>query len=96
MNKLEYNIESVDISDISFSVKSTFMDYGLNNFLLFWFLIFWLGFGFSGTRQYFIFGFVLCLFFRHTQNLPHFDIHATTPFVAQNVILRPKIWAYLF
>jgi hypothetical protein len=30
MNKLEYNIESEDISDISFSVKSTFMDYGLN------------------------------------------------------------------
>ncbi len=30
MDKLEYNIESEDISDISFSVKSTFMDYGLN------------------------------------------------------------------
>jgi hypothetical protein len=30
MDKLEYNIESDDISDISFSVKSTFMDYGLN------------------------------------------------------------------
>ena len=30
MNKLEYNIDSEDISDISFSVKSTFMDYGLN------------------------------------------------------------------
>ncbi len=30
MNRLEYNIESDDISDISFSVKSTFMDYGLN------------------------------------------------------------------
>jgi hypothetical protein len=30
MDKLEYNIESEDISDISFSVKSSFMDYGLN------------------------------------------------------------------
>lgn len=30
MDKLEYNIELEDISDISFSVKSTFMDYGLN------------------------------------------------------------------
>ncbi len=30
MDKLEYNIESEDVSDISFSVKSTFMDYGLN------------------------------------------------------------------
>jgi hypothetical protein len=30
MNRLEYNIESEDISDISFSVKSTFMEYGLN------------------------------------------------------------------
>ena len=30
MDRLEYNIESEDISDISFSVKSTFMDYGLN------------------------------------------------------------------
>lgn len=30
MNRLEYNIESEDISDISFSIKSTFMDYGLN------------------------------------------------------------------
>jgi hypothetical protein len=30
MDKLEYNIESEDISDISFSVKSTFMDCGLN------------------------------------------------------------------
>lgn len=30
MDKLEYNIESEDISDISFSVKSTFMEYGLN------------------------------------------------------------------
>jgi hypothetical protein len=30
MDKLEYNIESEDISDLSFSVKSTFMDYGLN------------------------------------------------------------------
>jgi hypothetical protein len=30
MDKLEYNIESEDISDISFSVKSTFMDYGIN------------------------------------------------------------------
>ncbi len=29
MDRLEYNIESEDISDISFSVKSTFMDYGL-------------------------------------------------------------------
>ena len=30
MDRLEYNIESEDISDISFSVKSSFMDYGLN------------------------------------------------------------------
>jgi hypothetical protein len=30
MDKLEYNIESEDISDISFSVKSSFMEYGLN------------------------------------------------------------------
>jgi hypothetical protein len=29
MDKLEYNIDSEDISDISFSVKSTFMEYGL-------------------------------------------------------------------
>jgi len=47
--------------------------------LVLWFLIFWLSFGFLVTRQDFIFGFVLCLFFRHTQNSPHFDIHATTP-----------------
>lgn len=30
MDRLEYNIESEDISDVSFSVKSSFMDYGLN------------------------------------------------------------------
>ena len=29
MDRLEYNIDSEDISDISFSVKSTFMEYGL-------------------------------------------------------------------